>query len=106
MLFNFAFRIVSMQNAGLVPNYEASMNKLFGSEVHQRLARTGTKLFGLYSTIWQNKPLHGDKQLEYAPMDGHFTRDYVQSVPHTIFSGSSEIQRNVIATRGLGLPRG
>ena len=106
VLFNFAFRIVSMQNAGLVPNYEASMNKLFGSEVHQRLARTGTKLFGLYSTIWQNKPLHGDKQLDYAPMDGHFTRDYVGSVPHTIFSGSSEIQRNVIATRGLGLPRG
>ncbi|MSP22319.1 MAG: hypothetical protein EXR66_04785 [Dehalococcoidia bacterium] len=106
VLFNFAFRIVSMQAAGIVPNYEASMNKLFGSEVHQRLARTVTKLFGLYSTIWQNKPLHGDKQLDYAPMDGHFTRDYVGSVPHTIFSGSSEIQRNVIATRGLGLPRG
>jgi alkylation response protein AidB-like acyl-CoA dehydrogenase len=106
VLFNFAFRIVSMQAAGIVPNYEASMNKLFGSEVHQRLARTGTKLFGLYATIWQNKPIHGDKQLDYAPMDGHFTRDYVGSVPHTIFSGSSEIQRNVIATRGLGLPRG
>jgi alkylation response protein AidB-like acyl-CoA dehydrogenase len=106
VLFNFAFRIVSMQAAGIVPNYEASMNKLFGSEVHQRLARTATKLFGLYSTIWQNKPLHGAKQLDYAPMDSHFTRDYVQSVPHTIFSGSSEIQRNVIATRGLGLPRG
>jgi hypothetical protein len=74
--------------------------------VHQRLARTATKLFGLYSTIWQNKPLHGTKQLDYAPMDSHFTRDYVGSVPHTIFSGSSEIQRNVIATRGLGLPRG
>ena len=100
VLFNFAFRIVSMQNAGLLPNYEASMNKLFGSELHQRLARTGTKVFGLYSNIW------ADAEAEFAPMRGSFTRDYVGSVPHTIFSGSSEIQRNVIATRGLGLPRG
>ena len=106
VLFNFAFRIVSMQAAGLVPNYEASMNKLFGSEVHQRLARTGTKIFGLYSNVWQDEPLHGDAVTDYAPMGGHFTKDYVGSVPHTIFSGSSEIQRNVIATRGLGLPRG
>ena len=100
VLFNFAFRIVSMQNAGMLPNYEASMNKMFGSELHQRLARTGTKVFGLYANIWE------DADSSHAPMRGVFTRDYVGSVPHTIFSGSSEIQRNVIATRGLGLPRG
>ena len=99
VLFNFAFRIVSIQNAGLVPNYEASVNKLFGSELHQKLARTGTKAFGLYANIW-------DRNSEHAPMRTSFTRDYIGSVPHTIFSGSSEIQRNVIATRGLGLPRG
>jgi alkylation response protein AidB-like acyl-CoA dehydrogenase len=99
VLFNFAFRIVSMQNAGMVPNYEASVNKMFGSEIHQRLARTGTKVFGLYANVWQEDG-------EYSPMKASFTRDYVGSVPHTIFSGSSEIQRNVIATRGLGLPRG
>ncbi len=99
VLFNFAFRIVSMQNSGMVPNYEASVNKMFGSEIHQRLARTGTKVFGLYANVWQEE---GD----HSPMSAEFTRDYVGSVPHTIFSGSSEIQRNVIATRGLGLPRG
>jgi len=99
VLFNFAFRIVSMQAAGMVPNYEASVNKLFGSEVHQRLSRSGTKVFGLYANIW-------DQEIEQAPMKAMFTREYVGSVPHTIFSGSSEIQRNVIATRGLGLPRG
>lgn len=99
VLFNFAFRIVSMQNNGMVPNYEASVNKLFGSETHQRLSRTGTKLFGLYANVWQ-------REGEHSPMNAEFTRDYVGSVPHTIFSGSSEIQRNVIATRGLGLPRG
>jgi alkylation response protein AidB-like acyl-CoA dehydrogenase len=99
VLFNFAFRIVSLQNRGMVPNYEASANKLFGSELHQRLALTGTRAFGLYATIW-------DRATPHAPLAARFTRDYVRSVPHTIFSGSSEIQRNVIATRGLGLPRG
>jgi alkylation response protein AidB-like acyl-CoA dehydrogenase len=97
VLFNFAFRIVSMQAAGEIPNYEASMNKMYGSEVHQRLARSGLRAFGLYGNLW------GEKD---GPMKAHWVRDYVGSVPHTIFSGSSEIQRNVIATRGLGLPRG
>jgi len=99
VLFNFAFRIVSIQNRGMVPNYEASVNKMFGSEMHQRLARTETKAWGLYGNVW-------DPKSEHAPMHAEHVQDYVGSVPHTIFSGSSEIQRNVIATRGLGLPRG
>ncbi len=97
VLFNFAFRIVSMQSAGELPNYEASMNKLFGSEIHQRVARAGMKAFGLYGNLWDRSQ---------GPAGAAFTRDYISSLPHTIFSGSSEIQRNVIATRGLGLPRG
>ena len=40
-----------------------------------------------------------------APMQGRLTREYMTSLPATIAAGSSEIQRNVIATRGLGLPR-
>ncbi|MDA0270848.1 MAG: acyl-CoA dehydrogenase family protein [Chloroflexi bacterium] len=97
--FNFSFRIVSMQAKGLIPNYEASTAKLFNSELNQKLARTGTKVFGLYSHIWEEK----DK---YAPMDAKFTHSYVSSVSSTIAAGTSEIQRNIIATRGLGLPRG
>ena len=99
ILFNFAFRIVSIQNRGLVPNYEASVNKMYGAELHQRLSRTETKAWGLYGNVW-------DPKSKYAPMKAEHVQDYVGSVPHTIFSGSNEIQRNVIATRGLGLPRG
>ena len=99
VLFNFAFRIVSIQSRGLVPNYEASVNKMYGSELHQRMARSHTKVFGLYANIWDTKS-------PYAPLKAESTHDYVDAVPHTIFSGSNEIQRNVIATRGLGLPRG
>ncbi len=96
---NFSFRIISMQNRGLIPNYEASTAKMFISEAGQRLQRTGTKIFGLYSNVW-------DPASPHAAAKATFTQGYVTSVPATIAAGSSEIQRNIIATRGLGLPRG
>ncbi len=96
---NFSFRIISMQNRGLIPNYEASTAKMFISESGQRLQRTGTKVFGLYSNIWEPSDPR-------SPAKSTFTQGYVTSVPATIAAGSSEIQRNIIATRGLGLPRG
>jgi len=97
--YNFSFRIISMQNSGMIPNYEASTAKMFASELRQRLARTGTKVFGLNSNVW-------DTESPRAAMNARHTRGYVSSVSGTIAGGSSEIQRNVIATRGLGLPRG
>ncbi len=96
---NFSFRIVSMQAKGTLPNYEASTAKMFISEVGQRVARTGTKVFGLYSNLW-------DEDEALTPAKGLFTHSYVTTIPGTIAGGSSEIQRNIIATRGLGLPRG
>ena len=97
--FNFSFRIISMQNAGVLPNYEASTAKMFISEVNQRTQRAGTRLFGLYANLW-------DEDDPRAPARAQFTHRYVTTIPATIAGGSSEIQRNIIATRGLGLPRG
>ena len=96
---NLTLRIASMQARGLIPNYEASMGKAYTSELSQRLARTGTKVFGLYGGLWA-----GDEPL--SPMRARHTQTYVSAVVGTIAGGSSEIQRNIIATRGLGLPRG
>jgi len=92
-------RVISMQARGLVPNYEASMTKLFSTEFRQRIARTATKLLGKYGDL---------REREYAgtPQRGRWATMYMSSVSATIAGGTSEIQRNVIATRGLGLPRG
>ena len=98
-LFQFSFRIISMQTAGLVPNYEASTAKLFASELSQRLALTATRVFGIHANHWAPTTGLG------APAST-FTRNYIAMVPATIRGGTSEVQRNVIATRGLGLPRG
>jgi len=95
-------RVISMQARGLIPNYEASMTKVFASEFNQRIARTATKLLGKYGE------LRGDDtpDKKYTPMGGRWATMYLSSVSSTIAGGTSEIQRNVIATRGLGLPRG
>jgi alkylation response protein AidB-like acyl-CoA dehydrogenase len=97
--YNFSFRIISMQNRGLIPNYEASTSKMFASELNQRIQRTGIKVFGLHSQMW-------DPDDEHTPYGARFTQNYYHTIPATIAGGTSEIQRNIIATRGLGLPRG
>ncbi|MCH8007571.1 MAG: acyl-CoA dehydrogenase family protein [Chloroflexi bacterium] len=94
---NIAYRIPWMQSKGLIPNYEASISKLFGSEFSQRLALTGVQLLGMYGGL--------EPESKWAPMKGRLERAYLQAVASTIAAGTSEVQRGIIATRGLGLPR-
>lgn len=91
-----AYRVATMQARGLVPNYEASTSKLFGSEMGQRISLTGMHLLG---TLGQLRD--GTKHQIIDQATG-----YLGSVSGTIAAGTSEIQRGIIATRGLGLPRG
>ena len=98
----FSQRVISMQARGLIPNYEASMAKAYSTEFSQRIARTATRMLGLYGGVRGDEG-NGGKN---APMGGRWATMYLSTVSATIAGGTSEIQRNVIATRGLGLPRG
>jgi alkylation response protein AidB-like acyl-CoA dehydrogenase len=71
------------------------MTKLYASELSQRIANTAMKVIGLYGAIYGN----------LAPRRGRWERGYLQAVGATLAGGTSEIQRNIIANRGLGLPR-
>jgi alkylation response protein AidB-like acyl-CoA dehydrogenase len=87
-----------MQDRGQIPNYEASIAKLYNTELQQRVARTGMKLVGMYGNIY-------DGTSTWAPLRARYAQSYLGTVAVSIYGGSSEIQRNIIASRGLGLPR-
>ena len=82
VMFNYSFRIISMQARGIIPNYEASTSKMFASELVQRLSRTGIKVYGLYSNVW-------DPDSDFSPSKSLFTQSNVHSVVGTIAGGSS-----------------
>jgi alkylation response protein AidB-like acyl-CoA dehydrogenase len=92
-----SYRVVSMQSRGLVPNYESSIIKVFTSEYVQRQARVGMHIMGLYGGLWEGSP--------WSKLGARYSKSYVASVGTAIAGGTSEIQRNIIAQRGLGLPR-
>ena len=96
----FSYRIGWLQGRGHAPSYEASQVKVFGSEMTQRFAHVATQLLGLYSQINRE-----DSHPEYAPVNGRVEQGVRVQIGYTIMGGASEIQRNIIAGRGLGLPR-
>jgi len=87
-----------MQANGLHPDREASEAKLFVSEAYQRLGTTAQRLCGLYGGLSRREPR--------APLGGRIEPAVISSTTATLIAGTSEIQRTIIATRGLGLPRG
>ncbi|MFH1240795.1 MAG: acyl-CoA dehydrogenase family protein [Pseudomonadota bacterium] len=92
------YQLAYMLDREMIPNYQSSMEKMFATEVAQRICSTGMEILGLYGQLKK-----GDK---WAPLAGKVEFFYRSSVVETIYAGTSEIQRNIIAERGLGLPRG
>ena len=82
---------------GSVPNYEASMAKLFQTELLQRMSLDGTRVMGAAGQL--------TPEAAEAPVHGLFEFEHRYHVYETFGGGSSELMRNIIATRGMGLPR-
>lgn len=90
-------RAAWMIDTGATPYAEASMAKVWYSELRQRLALEALDLMG------------PEGQLEYgedgAPAGGHFERSYRSSTVFKFGAGTNEVQRTIIAQRALNLPR-
>jgi alkylation response protein AidB-like acyl-CoA dehydrogenase len=90
------FRTVSARALSRVshgmPGPESAILKMFWSETDQRLARTAMEILGPYGQL-----LSGDT--------ARFANHYLRVRGRTIEAGTSEVMRNTIATRVLGLPK-
>jgi alkylation response protein AidB-like acyl-CoA dehydrogenase len=80
------------------PGPEGSMLKLCWSELEQRIMDAAGALEGPYAQL--------DEQAPQAFDDGRWQYGYLWSRAATIYAGTSEVQRNIISQRVLGLPRG
>jgi len=88
-------RVLAAALGDTVPTVESSQYKLFMNEAGQRVADTALDLAGVAGQLRVGQ--------RHTPQDGRFERSY--TVVDTIGGGTSEIQKNIIATRALGLPR-
>jgi alkylation response protein AidB-like acyl-CoA dehydrogenase len=97
------FRLIGLRNLtsaqqGRAPGAEASMTKLYWSEMDKRLQETAVGVQGPYGALAPDSP--------FAIEEGRWQYGWMWAQAETIYAGSSEIQRNIIAERVLGLPRG
>jgi alkylation response protein AidB-like acyl-CoA dehydrogenase len=92
-----AYRIAWIFSKGLHPSYEASMSMVFVSEVNRHTANVGMRILGHYGEL--------DRDSKWAVMNAGIMRMSLSSLSIGVGGGSNEIQRSIIAIRGLGLPR-
>ena len=97
------FRLNGLRNLtkaqhGDAPGPEASLTKLYWSEMDKRIQEMAVGVQGSYGALAPGSP--------FAVEDGRWQYGWMWAQAETIYAGSSEIQRNIIAERMLGLPRG
>ncbi len=91
------YHIAWMESKGLVPNYEASMQKLFRMELVKKLSRVGMEILGPYGELAPGCP--------WAPLLGGIERFYVSFMGRLFGAGTADVQKNIVAIRELGLPK-
>ncbi len=89
-------RVIAAALKGAVPSVEAAMYKLYSTELGRRLADFAVDALGAEGLLSGESP--------DAPDGGRWEHSYRATVVDTIGGGASEVQRNIIARRGLGLP--
>jgi alkylation response protein AidB-like acyl-CoA dehydrogenase len=89
---------VSRMDDGQTLGAEMSLNKVFWSEMDVRLHATALRILGNRGELTASAP--------DATTTGHWSDEWIFSLPGSIWGGANEVQRNIVAERVLGLPRG
>lgn len=91
------YRVAWQISQGVVPFAEASMVKIFGSELFQRIHGLSLQMMGLFGQL--------EPGSELAPVGGKLEREYLAKMLLTFGGGANEVLRDVVAIMGLGMPR-
>lgn len=93
---SLAYRVIDQQQKGQVGFFDPSAIKIFAGDTLRRMAHLQADILGPYAQVEPSK---------WAPLEGAAERAYQQLFVLTVSMGTNEIQRNIIAWYGLGLPR-
>jgi hypothetical protein len=90
------YRLAWLLSQGIVPYSEASISKIFTSELERRLGNIAMQTLGLYGEL---------REGSWAPYNGYMEWEYRFSIMQGVGGGANEVQRLIVALVGLGLPR-
>jgi len=97
ILYMLFWRTAEMADRNQDPTVESSVLKVVSTELAQEIADVAMDILGPYG--------HLTEKTEWTPLRALVSRGFLDAISATIGAGTSEIQRNIIAQRGLGLPR-
>jgi hypothetical protein len=90
------YQVALAMDAGRAPNWESCLAKTYGTAFEQRLASTAMEILGLYGQL--------SPKSKWVPAYGMAYHSYLSSKGYSLQAGTSEILKNILALRKLGLP--
>lgn len=90
------YRVALVMDEGRTPNWESAMSKAYATEFEKRLASVAMEVLGLYGQLMSDSDL--------VPLRGMAPHSYLGSKGYSLQAGTTEILKNILAVRGLGLP--
>jgi alkylation response protein AidB-like acyl-CoA dehydrogenase len=93
-----SYRVAWLEDKGIDTTYQASMSNIYARNLLEHTSSNALKLLGLYGQLKEGS--------RWAPLNGVILHRYLDAIGLRFATGTNEIQKNIIALRGLGLPKG